>query len=67
MCHGTGAWLSIHSTGLFNFAAVFILVSHIGTLALENLELMLDRLRFEIRVMSFIFPMEKKITKRFCI
>ena len=63
MCHGTGAWLSIHSTGLFNFAAIFILVSHIGTLALENLELMLDRLRFEIRVMSFIFPMERKSLK----
>lgn len=67
MCHGTGAWLSIQSTGLFNFASIFILVSHIGILPLEDLELVLDRLRFEIRVMRFIFPMEKKIAKRFCI
>ena len=67
MCHGTGAWLSSHSTRFFNFAAIFILVSRIGTLALEDLELMLDRLRSEIVVMSFIFPTEKKIAKRFCI
>lgn len=48
-------------------ASIFILVSHIGILVLEDLELVLDRLRFEIRVMRFIFPMEKKIAKRFCI
>lgn len=45
MCHGTGAWLSIQSTGLFNFASIFILVSHIGILPLEDLELVLDRLK----------------------
>lgn len=64
---GTGAQFSTHSTRLFNFAAVFILVSHIGVLALEDLELKLDRLRFEIILMGFIFPMEKKIAGRFCI
>ena len=47
--------------------AIFILASHIGVLALEDLELKLDRLRFEIILMGFIFLMEKKIAGRFCI
>lgn len=61
-----GAWFSIHSTRLFSFAAVLILLSHTGVLALERLRLKLERLRFEIILMGFIFPVEKKIVRRLC-
>lgn len=46
----------------FNFVD---LESHIGALALEDLELKLDRLRLEIILMGFVFFMEKKIAGRF--
>lgn len=66
MWHGTGAWFSIHSRRLFNFATILILLSHTSALALENLGLKLERLRFEIILIGSIFPMEKKIIGRFC-
>lgn len=59
--------VSIHSTRLFSFAAILILLSHTGVLALENLGLKLERLRSEIILKGFIFPMEKKIVGRLCV